>query len=158
VLRDVKNREAYPHTFKLGFVMPPLDPRFDRQLYQAGLQDPIMVNPKTDNMDESLKFLKWVYTEGIEHFIPGGRLPADVNYPAERAAELFVAGYEDLIDKDSFERVFDSTRNVTVIYMGLDEAGTILQQEAESAIVGTKTPEQALADAKARADEYLKNR
>ena len=156
-LRDVKNREAYPHTFKVAFAMPPLDPRYDKQMYQAGLQDPIMINPKTAYLDECYAFVKWFYEEGMENFIPGGRTPANVNYPASKVAELFVAGYEDLIDSKSFERVYSSSRRPTIIFQGVefDEVGTVLIQEFEEAVVGNKTPAQAMADAKERADKIL---
>ena len=157
VLRDVKNREKYPHTFKTAFAMPPLDPAYNKKLYQAGLQDPIMINPKTKYMDECYKFLKWFYDEGMENFIPGGRTPANVNYPSANVAEKFVAGYEDIIDKASFERVLKADRKPMMIYQGVDvnEVGMYLVQEFEEAAVGNKTPEQALADAQDRADKYL---
>jgi len=157
VLRDVKNRETYPHTFKLAFAHAPLDPAYNKKLYQAGLQDPIMINPKTKYLEECYAFLKWFYEKGMENFIPGGRTPANVNFPAARVAELFVAGYEDLIDKASFERVLSAGRKPMMIYQGVDvnEVGGMLVQEFEEACVGNKTPEQALADAKDRADKYL---
>jgi ABC-type glycerol-3-phosphate transport system substrate-binding protein len=161
VLRDVKNRDAYPHDFKLAFAMPPLNPKYpDRKFYQAGLQDPVMVNPKTPHMDESLKFLKWFYDEGFSYFIPGGRTPARKDYPADKVAELFIAGYEDLIDKDSFMRVLSADRIPGVIYQGadMDEAHLLTLPEFEEAYVGNKTPAEALAAMKSKADNLLANR
>ena len=161
ILRDVKNLEAYPHDFKVGFVLPPLNPEYPNAYVNATLQDPIMISPKSKHLEESWQFVKWYFQEGMAYMIPGGRTPSYNKFDSDMVGDIFVEGYEDLIDRDSFISTYvNHNREISVFNqeIAVEKAGAELVREAENAIVGTKTVEQALADAKKAADRILSER
>lgn len=158
VLRDVKNLDAYPRDFKIAFAHLPINPDYPNAYVAATLQDPIMINPRSANVEESWQFVKWYFQEGIQYLIPGGRTPAYLGFDPEMVTDIFIAGYEDVVDRDTFLATYASTdRDVAVFNQTVPviRAVEALYREAENAIVGTKSIEQALADAERAANAIL---
>lgn len=158
VLRDIKNREAYPHTFKTGFALPPLSAAYPGEEYHiASLEDPIMISPKTDHPGESWDFVQWFYRDGFAGFIEYGRIPSYVGYTADQVADILVSGYEDLLDIESFKATFSSTRplNPSVQGVAASKANTVLNQQVELAMLGEQSLEEALANGIAEGNRAL---
>jgi multiple sugar transport system substrate-binding protein len=158
VLRDIKNREAYPHTFKTGFALPPLSAAHPGEEYHiASLEDPIMISPKTDHLEESWDFVQWFYRDGFAGFIEYGRIPSYVGYTAEQVADILVSGYEDLLDIESFKATFSSARalNPSVQGVAASKANTVLNQQIELAMLGEQSLEEAIANGIAEGNRAL---
>jgi ABC-type glycerol-3-phosphate transport system substrate-binding protein len=117
-----------------------------------------MINPRSAHIEESWEFVKWYFQEGISYLIPGGRTPAYNGFDPETVEDIFISGYEDIVDRDTFLSTYASNdREVSAFNQTLPviRAQAELNREAENAIVGTKTIERALADAKRAADAIL---
>ncbi len=158
VLRDIKDRATYPHTFKTGFALPPLAAEFADKAYRvADLEDPIMISPKTTHQEECWAFLKWFYREGFASFVEGGRIPSYTGFTAAQVGQYLTAGYEDLIDMDSFAKVYASTRTLAARTQKVEvsQANTRLAQQMELAMLGQQSVEQALTKAAAEAAQAL---
>jgi len=158
VLRDVKDKENYPHDIVTAFALPPIREGQENKYHNWSLEDPIMINSKSVNLDESWEFLKWMFTDGVEHLVEFGRMPSYANFSTERIFEAFIGGYEDMFDADSFRRYIDSDRIRTPQIYGFNEEMAIIGQEVEKALVGQVSAEQALQTAQERVTEHLKQK
>ena len=159
-IRDLRDLETYPHDFVTAFVpMPTVEEMAREDVYVAGgFMDYLSINSKSEHQEAAWEFIKWYTTEGILPMVPHGRIPASTAIDSNLVTESFSNGVAEYFDLESFKDQLLTTENhyqLTSITDNLAEVTQIASEEFEFALVGSKTPQDALASAKARADEML---
>lgn len=160
IVRNIKDREKYPHDFQTAFAPYPVVEKDQRKYTQGGYGDHLSINPKSKNIDAAWEFAKWYASEGMLPLVAGGRVPSHKNFSVDTVTKEFVAGYEDLLDANTVKNVLiappQTEYAVGVKTTKLPEITKVFNEEIEAALSGRKTVEQALTDCKNRADEFLK--
>lgn len=159
MVRNIKDKEKYPHTFKTAFAPYPVVDKGQRTYTQGGYGDHLSINPKSKNIDAAWEFAKWYASEGMLPLISGGRVPAHKNFSTDAVTKEFVGGFEDLLDADTAKNILIKPNDnyaVGIISTKLPEITKVFTEEIEAALSGRKTVEQALADCKTRGDALLK--
>lgn len=159
MVRNIKDKEKYPHTFKTAFAPYPVVDKGQKKFTQGGYGDHLSINPKSKNIDAAWEYAKWYAAEGMLPLVQGGRVPAHKNFSVETVTKEFVVGYEDLLDADTAKSVLIAPNDnyaVGVISTKLPEISKVFTEEMEALLSGRKTVEQAFADCKTRGDEFLK--
>ena len=158
IVRSVKDLEKYPHTFMTAVVPYPA-PDKNAKYYNGGLGDQLMINPKSKNIEAAWTFAKWYATKGMLPMAKFGRFPAYAKFDKEAALDLFMEGSEKVLDRDSVKSMLLTARPLyalQTITTKLPEITKVAYEEAEAILLGKKTPEVGMADAKKRADAFLK--
>lgn len=159
VIRNIINRETYPHDFVTAFA--PI-PKFNAQQgeYYAAVQanDHIAVNTNCEYPEEAVRFIKWYATEGYDPMIKNGRLPLYQNYDADRAFEIMIGDNADLIDAESFKNtVFGQYDNFNVPITDENKAtvSKISKEESEAYFLDQITLDEMLANLQTRTEELM---
>lgn len=159
IIRSVKNTEEYPHDFVTAYAPYPVLSEDAAYTYgTAG--DEVCINPKSENIDAAWEFVKWYATEGVISMAAGGRIPLCSTIDQDAIIELFLSGAEDLIDAESAKasllpKAGEVLTPDTITTSG-EEIKQVLNEEVEAYFTGQKDLAEAFADAKERADEFLK--
>lgn len=159
IVRSVKNTQAYPHDFVTAFAPFPTPERRKDLFAQGGLGDLLCINPKSRNVEAAWTFAKWYSTTGMLPVVVGGRVPSYVNFDKDAILKAFLAGSESLLDRASTKTVLIDPKAkyaVPSIMTKLPEIKKVAVEEIEAALMGAKTVDQAMADAKKRGDAFLK--
>ncbi len=159
MVRNIKDRENYPHTFKTAFAPYPVVERDQRKFTQGGYGDHLSINPKSKNIDAAWEFAKWYASEGMLPLVSGGRVPAHKNFNIDSITKEFVGGYEDLLDADTAKNILikpNSNYAVGVITNKLPEITKAFTEEVEAVLSGKKTVDKAFTDCKTRGNGLLK--
>ncbi|MEI6876465.1 MAG: extracellular solute-binding protein [Spirochaetota bacterium] len=159
IVRSIKNTEAYPHDFMTAFAPFPTPERRKDMFAQGGLGDHLCINPKSRNVEAAWTFAKWYSTRGMLPVVAGGRVPSYVKFDKDAILGSFLAGSEKLLDRASTKFVLIDPKDkyaVPSITTKLPEIRKVAIEEIEAILMGAKTPEQAMAEAKKRADVFLK--
>ena len=91
--------------------------------------------------------------------VPYGRYPLYQAIDILKVSSSLLAGVEKYFDPVSVGQAYVTpAKNYAVATFGVPEINTILNEEFEAALLFAKTPAQALADAKKRADAILASR
>ena len=160
IIRTVKDLEQYPHDFVTVFVPYPLAEEIDDPYSWAVYGDQISINPKTKYPEAAWEFVKWYATKGVEYMAVGGRIGLAKCLDKDHMLDLFFAGYEDIIDVESAKKYFlyndgDKLTSMTISTKA-PEIQKVLNEAGEAIMTGTKGVQEALDEAKIRADEFLK--
>ncbi len=156
LIRDVKNLSTYPHDFVTAFIPFPSDNPSGTYYMTGGPGDQICINPKSANKDASWAFIQWYTEGGIMPMVPYGRYPLYQAIDIAKVSSSLLEGVEKYFDPVSVGKAYVTpARNYAVSTFGVPEVDTILSEEFEAALLFSKTPAQALADAKSRADAVL---
>lgn len=159
IIRSVKNTEEYPHDFVTAYAPYPVFS--EDAAYTYGVAgDATCINPKSENIDAAWEFVKWYATEGVLSMAVGGRIPLCSTIDQDAIIELFLSGTEDLIDAESAKacllpKAGEVLTPETITTSG-EEIKQVLNEEVEAYFTGQKDLAEAFADAKERADEFLK--
>ena len=164
--RFLKDLETYPREFKTAFApLPVIDLNNDtggnRGTYFFSY---ISMGSKLEGTkrEAAWQFMKWLGTEGNTMFASVGHIPAWKDADKDRIVEIMLGTDIDrYVDLDSFKRVVLNMedraigQDITKL-TAYNQLTTIMKEEAELAIYGEKTVDQALADMKSRSDEEIK--
>lgn len=159
MIRSIKDKTNYPHTFVTAFAPYPTPEKKDGLFTQGGLGDLVSVNPKTKNVDAAWTFVKWYATNGMLPLANGGRVPAYKGFDKESILNAFVSGAEDILDASTAKSVLIDPKSnyaVPTISTKLPEIKKVMSEELEAIYNGKVTTEEGLATAKERADKLLK--
>lgn len=159
IVRSVKNLEEYPHDFVTAYAPYPVYSEDAAYTYgTAG--DEVCINPKSENIDAAWEFVKWYATEGILPMAAGGRIPLCSTIDQDAIVAEFLSGAEELIDVESAKATIlpkaGEVLTPDTITTSGEEIKQVLNEEVEAYFTGQKELSEAFADAKERADEFLK--
>lgn len=157
VLRDARDLETFPHTFKVAVAPPPVQDENQQDILATyALSDPIQVCAKSPNQEAAIDFAVWLHTDGVKYFIPYGRLPANKDFSNEEVLAAFLEGPQaEMYDEDSLRAYFATTLVHTPELFGALEATQLITQETSPALVGEISAKEAIENAHARLTEYL---
>lgn len=153
--RDIKNLASYPHDFVSAYVPLPSD-NTKAYYMNGGPGDQVCINPKSKNIEAAWAFVKWYIEGGIIPMAPYGRFPLYTKVDMDKLEAEALRGAEKLFDRASTVNGFlTPPKSFQVETFADPQAMAIMTEEFELAMLGRKTPRQALADAKKRSDAIL---
>ena len=120
--------------------------------------DLILVNPKSEHVDEAMEFVLWYIQGGMAPLASGGRIPLWRGFDANLIVDA-LCQTEGVFNVDSIKAFMsiEKTKAYATIASDVDsKIATIKKEEMQAALYGQKSVEEACADMKARADELLK--
>lgn len=164
--RFLKDLETYPREFVTTFApYPVIDTASDtggtRGTYFFSY---ISMGAKLEGTkrEAAWQFMKWLGTKGNTMFASVGHIPAWKNADKDKIVEIMLGNdIGQYVDVDAFKRVVLNTderavgQDITNL-TAYNQLTTIMKEEAELAVYGEKTVDQALADMKQRSDEEIK--
>ncbi len=159
IIRSIKDTAKYPHDFVTAFAPYPTPVKTSSPLFQGGLGDHVMINPKSRNVEAAWTFLKWYAEKGMIPLATGGRVPSHVNFDKDKIADAFMLGGEKILDRATLKVVLIDAKAkyaVPSITTKLPEIRKVLGEELEEIYLGRKTTMEGLTSAKTRADAFLK--
>lgn len=162
-LRVIKDLEKYPHDFETALVPYPVPGESylaDSWSYAdyPGAGDLILVNPKSEHIEEAMDFVLWYIQGGMAPLASGGRIPLWTGFDADLIVDA-LCQTEGVFNVESIKAYMgvDASKAYTTLASSADsKIATIKQEEMQAALYGQKTVEQACQDMKTRADELLK--
>lgn len=152
---DLKN---YPHTFETAFAPWPLADLSQKNYTQGSFGNHLSINPSSKNIDEAWEFIKWYATEGMKPNISKGYTPCCTSFSRAEVEEEFLRYTDGLIDGESAMRVMlnpDMNLTIPVIENRINSVTEIFEQAMEQVLMGKAGAQDALAEAKKRADLLL---
>ncbi|MBS5063203.1 MAG: extracellular solute-binding protein [Hungatella hathewayi] len=164
--RFLKDLETYPREFVTTFApYPVIDTTSDtggtRGTYFFSY---ISMGAKLEGTkrEAAWQFMKWLGTKGNTMFASVGHIPAWKYADKDKIVEIMLGNdIEKYVDVDAFKRVVLNTderaigQDITNL-TAYNQLTTIMKEEAELAIYGEKTVDQALSDMKQRSDDEIK--
>ncbi len=161
MIRNIKNTEQFPRDFVTTFAeMPSLTADQEKYYANVSTQDDLSINVKSEHKEEAMAFIKWYYTEGYDPMIKGGRMPLYKGYDKDKAVELMITGYEDVIDVEAFKNVMFKDyeyMQYDVNNTGKAEIAKIMREEMEGYFLKESDIDTALQNMQDRSDEVLKS-
>ena len=160
ILRSIKDTANYPHDFVTAFAPAPKLHKDDPYITGGtGYLDFFSINSRSKNKDAAWEFLQWYVTEGNEPMIPEGRVPSWKKADQDKVVELILGEQaEQMFDVESFKRVLflDQEFIVDTKFDKMPELQKIVEEEAQRALIGEQTTQQAVENMKKSADAILK--
>lgn len=157
LLRNVKDREKFPHKFKTAFAPTPQIVK--GKYYSSGsLGDLICINSKSKHIEDAWTFVKWYAEKGMAPLAAGGRVPANKKFDPESILKEVVTGYEDLVDGSSYKDVMITSAegySLNLITDNLAEINKVVEEESEAIYAGKYSVKEGLATIKKRADDII---
>lgn len=164
--RFLRDTETYPRDFVTTFAPLPVidldsDTGGNRGTYFFSY---ISMGSKLEGTkrEAAWQFMKWFGTEGNTMFASVGHIPAWKNADKDKIVEIMLGTEIDqYVDVETFKKVVLNTQeralgqDITNL-TAYNQLTTIMKEEAELAIYGEKTVEQALSDMKKRSDDEIK--
>lgn len=161
-LRLIKDLEKYPHDFETALVPYPVpdESYLDQCSYSdyPGAGDLILVNPKSEHIEEAMDFVLWYIQGGMAPLASGGRIPLWKGFDANLVVDA-LCETEGVFNVESIKAYMsvDTTKAYATLTSDVDsKIATIKKEEMQAALLGQKTVEQACQDMKTNADELLK--
>lgn len=162
-LRTIKDLEKYPHDFETALVPYPVPTEADLKDHWSysdypGAGDLILVNPKSEHVQEAVDFVLWYIQGGMAPLASGGRIPLWKGFDSSKVIDALCQN-EGVFNEESIKSYMsvEKTNAYTSIVSSADsKIATIKKEEMEAALLGQKTVEQACKDMQSRADELLK--
>ena len=162
-LRTIKDLEKYPHDFATALVPYPVpDETFleDSWSYAdyPGAGDLILVNPKSEHLDEAVEFVLWYIQGGMAPLASGGRIPLWKGFDSNLVIDALcqTEGVFDEASITAYMGVEKTNAYTTVVSAADSKIATIKKEEMQAAMLGQKTVAEACEQMKLRADELLK--
>ncbi len=156
---NIKNVTDYPHDFVTAFAPYPVASEQDTYFAQGGVGDFVCINPKSENIDAAWEFVKWYAQGGMMPLVSGGRVPLNKNIDADIILNEYIAGSEELFDKESTRDVLIAPRSnyaVEVVSDKHPEILKILNQHLEAIYLGREEAAAGLQAAQDEANALLK--
>lgn len=162
-LRTIKDLEKYPHDFETALVPYPVPTEADLENYWSysdypGAGDLILINPKSEHIQEAVDFVLWYIQGGMAPLASGGRIPLWKGFDSNKVIDA-LCQTEGVFNEESITAYMsvEKTNAYTSLVSAADsKIATIKKEEMQAAMLGQKTVEQACADMQTRADELLK--
>lgn len=162
-LRIVKDLETYPHDFTTAIVpMPVPDETYEDKTWSfaAGAGDTISIASSCEHQEEALEFLLWYVQGGMNPLARGGRIPLWKGTDANEVAAALMDGAEGVFEINSLQNYINIDKTNTTMLLdhpewALAEVTEIYNREFENALFGVKTPEEAMNDATAQANDAI---
>lgn len=162
VSRFISNTKDYPRDFMVTVAPLPTLEKDQKDVYNGGLRHfgYLAMNKNTKEKEASWIFLKWLSTEGSVDLAKVGHIPTwKKNDKNAIAAIMLGADAQKVIDVEAFKKVvlnYDAKSYTDTNYAAYNEVNTILQNEAEKALFGVASIDDALAEMKKKADAAIK--
>ena len=160
IIRSIKDLKNYPHNFKTALVpFPTMDKTPAKYNQGAGLGDYLSINTKSENAEAAWEFIKWYNSKGSLPMAKYGRIPANSSFYNQGIVWAVTKGAEKVLDGKSFNDIMVKTfpsYSIPTITDKLPEIGKVVNEEYEAVLTLLKTPKEAMASAKKRADALLK--
>jgi len=157
--RSIKDTAKYPHTFMTAYAPYPTVDKTPAKYTSGGLGDFISINPKSKYTQEAWDFIKWYSEKGSLPMAKYGRVPSSKNVDKAAILKVSTQGAEKLLDKKSYEAIMVKSYpnyGVPTITNKIAELSKVLNEECEATLTNQKTAKQAMASAKKRSDDLLK--
>ncbi len=158
IIRSVKDTEKYPHDFVTALVPYPTADKTAKYT-SGGLGDHLCINPKSKKIEAAWTFAKWYASKGMLPVALGGRVPSYLHFDKDAIARTIMTGAEKILDKDSLRFVLIDAKPlyaVPSITNKLPEIRKVVMENTEAVLIGKTPADQAMKEAKARADAFLK--
>lgn len=157
VVRDVKDKEKYPHDFITGFANMPRVSKEQEKNYTTSYTDDMSINSKSKHAEEAMHFIKWYIEKGMDYVAPFSRIPACKKYTTDSLEALIFGDEQELFDMNSAKSVYlaGTDFSTRTEFAAAQELNTILTEEFGKVFAGEQTVEQTLAKAQKRADEAI---
>ncbi len=150
--------QTYPHTFVTTYAALPI-PAGGREGVVYGDNRFYSVGKSTANAEEAYKFLRFFTTEGIPMKNVSFTAAKEGAISKEAIIDSMVRENTQLFDVPALKRVLLNPKlkvNIwTNVPVSTDEIDKMYQAEAELAVLGSQTPDQAIANAMKKAPSIL---
>ncbi len=165
-LRDIKNLEKYPHTFKTAFTSTPMLYPDQNFLYSGGLREWISISPKTPYKDEAWLFLKYYATKGYGPMALSARIVPAWKPGQDLSKNLVNAlgpDYAKIFDTNSFVKRFkDSSLHRDLVTNRIETSASkiieMMEIEAQKALLDQQSLEDAIKNMKSKGDAILQQK
>ncbi len=160
--RFISNTKDYPRDFMVAVAPLPTMEKDQKDVYNGGLRHfgYLAMNKNTKEKEASWLFLKWLSTEGSVDLAKVGHIPTWKKNNKDEIAKIMLGpDAAKLIDVEQFKKIllnYEAKSYTDTIYTAYNEINTILQNEAEKALFGVSTIDEALAEMKKKADAAIK--
>lgn len=163
--RFLKDMETYPRNFVTSFAPYPVIDIANNTGGTGGTYffSYISMGAKLEGTkrEAAWQFMKWLGTEGNTMFASVGHIPAWKDADKDQIVEIMLGtDMAEYVDIDTFKRVVLNTderaigQDITNL-TAYNQLTTIMKEEAELAVYGEKTVDQALQDMKKRSDTEI---
>ncbi|MGX8702461.1 extracellular solute-binding protein [Caproiciproducens sp.] len=160
VIRSIKDRTTYPHSFTTAFAPYPISSRGTQVYEQGGLGDHLSICPTSQHTGAAWEFVKWYATEGVIYMTEGGRVPAYSGFAEDDVMKLLMKDADGLIDEESARKILVTPRehySVPTTTKLLSQISGVLNGHMERIFTGEESVEDGLRAAKKEGDAWLKN-
>ncbi|MGL1893707.1 MAG: extracellular solute-binding protein [Spirochaetaceae bacterium] len=157
LIRDIKNREKYPHDFVTAYV--PFPSNSNGIYYNSGGPgDMLQINKNSKKIKESWLFIKWYLEKGVMEMARFGRIPLHPNFDISDASKGLLSGDEDLFHVESINNGYlKPSQNYSIPFYSSTIVLEILREELENFYFGNITAKEALSNAESKANTALNN-
>lgn len=159
LLRYIKDRQNFPHDFKISFApYPQYEPGWNVNV-SGGMGDYMSINKNSANKEEAMKFIDWYLKEGNLSMVPGGRIPTSKQADIVKVTELLVGDAGDLIDTDSLSALLAGDYTFPTVYNvpAPVELSQLYKEEMEKYLLGAQSIDKTLEMLKSRADSIIES-
>ncbi len=161
-LRLLLDTATYPHEFKTALVPGPVPNGYVTDEYKyhtnySGTNDLLSVTATTPNPEAAYEFIMWYATGGMAPVAEFGRIPLWRGFDASLVTNA-LSGVANILDLDSLAWYMNVDKSAAVSMPALkaySEITTVINEEIQAILLGSKTVDQGLGDAKTRADEMI---
>lgn len=159
MIRYVKDKENYPHDFKIGFAPFPQNDKGGNVNPNGGMGDYMSINPKSEDKEAAMQFISWYLQEGSMSMVPGGRIPTNKKADFAKITSMLIGDAGELIDEKSLQTALSSSYVFPTAYNvpAPTELKAIFREEMEKYLLDVQPIEKTLEIMKSRADEAIKN-
>lgn len=161
-IRLLLDTATYPHEFKTALVPGPVPNDYMRDEYKyhtnySGTNDLLSITASTPHPEAAFEFIMWYATGGMAPVAEFGRIPLWRGFDASLVTNA-LSGVANILDLDSLAGYMNVDKSAAVNMPALkaySEITTVINEEIQAILLGSKTAEQGLSDAKARADALI---
>lgn len=160
-IRYIKDTQKYPHDFITAFApFPTVNKGETIYGWKGPTGDSIMMNSSSKHKESAFKFIKYFGTEGQIYMVAGGKFPSWKKINQDEVVKRALGeNPEKLFDVESFKRtVFETPQKyyVNKVNTAYPQISKIWKEEVEKVIGGQQNADTAVANAKKRADDAIK--
>lgn len=161
LLRYVKDKEKYPHDFVTTFAPVPVMQKGQKPIFREALSDWTSINSKSSNQDAAYKFLIWLVQEGINYYIPFGRIPSNKETKDSIITEqMFGKDYLGMFEMDKYLNILNFNKSCKYVVDDFngkyDKVFQILREESEKVLIKDKSVDDGIKSMTERADKVMK--
>jgi len=161
--RFLRDTEKYPRDFIATVAPLPTLEKDQATNYNLGLQyfGFLAINKNSKHKDESWTFVKWLATEGSVYLAQVGHIPTWKKTDKDEVVKIMLGEDADQkVDVEAFKRVVlfnDHPSYNDTELTAYAQVYKIMQDEAEKAMFGIQSVDEAIQAMKQQSDEAIKN-